>query len=165
MTDLLNWLVGAGLLGLVITLGYREWDSWRERKRERDGLLYLVDLELSYNERAISTFEKRPEDIIQPIGEPVKTGAWNDSKIRIAQLLSNKNHFRTIALFYSNLEDVMLPVMLLEAASEDVRREFVSRLLPDMSEKVREARAVVHKYISPPEEKFGLPFDLPEGSR
>ncbi len=163
MTETLNWLIGAGLFSLVIGLVYREFEAWRGRRRELKGLLHLLDLEVSHNQQQLSTFKTHPESIVTPIGHLVRTDNWDSNKARIAQLLKDKDHFRTVAAFYSNLDNVMLPVIQLEQASDPTKQEFVSKLLPDMQRQACVTRGIIHKYIPPPAEEFGLPFELSEG--
>lgn len=76
--------------------------------------------------------------------------------------MKDKNHFRDIAMFYNNLQNVVLPVMQTDHISDETKQQFVSQLLPDMQERVQGTRDIIHKYIAASEEEFGLPFDLSE---
>lgn len=161
MNEALNWLIGAGLFSLMIGFAYREIEAWRGRQRELKGLMYLLDLEVGHNQRSLSVFEEHPDYITQPIGQPIRTATWEDSKARMAQLIKDKDHFGYIVVFYNNLENVMLAAIQTDQVSDADKRAFVSALLPDMKERAQGTRDIIHRYTPPPEnEEFGSPFDM-----
>lgn len=132
----------------------------RSRIRELRGLLLILDVEISYNQRTLSMVQNNPQTFFVPVGEFMKKSEWERTRSRIAYLMAEKNHFRTFATFFINIEDVILPVVESPHVEPETKLEFVSKLLPDMLEKAAEARAVIRDYVELPEEAFGLPFNL-----
>lgn len=168
VNDAINWLFSVGLVGLVLTISYREWGAWRARKREREGLLYLVDMELGthttpleFYSDAVSTLVDKHAVVAYP-DEKLARIAWDATRVRLAQLIDDKSDFLSIALYYYNLtlvrrleEDRMQQPIVQDADIESWQASYAAsvRSLIDHN---REARRAIRKYISQPYEAYEI---------
>lgn len=161
MTATLDWIVSAGLLALVIGFIYRGWETWRGRQRELKGLMYLLNFEVSRNQRTLSEFIEEPDSVTRNVGKLVQTNVWNEIKVQLAYLLENQDHFRTIAYFYYILDDAMLSVIHHKHLSDTIKEDFVSTLSLDLLEQGREVQDIINMYISAEEEnKYSVKISL-----
>lgn len=124
MNGALQFLIGAGLLGVLLTqiaVGMRERKA---RRLERNGLLRILYTELSANQsilRMADVFfhanmsEERRSRIAKETlrDRPAHTEAWEDTRVKLAQHLPSWE-FATLSGYYGNI--VRLP----EAAEKDL---------------------------------------------
>ncbi len=161
MVATLDWIVSAGILALVISFIYREWETWRGRQRELKGLLYLLNFEVSRNQQTLSEFIKEPDSATRNVGKLIQTTVWNETKVQLTHLLKNKDHFRTIAYFYYILDDAMLSVIHHKHLSDTIKEDFVSTLSLDLREQGQEVQDIINVYIPAEEEnKYSVKISL-----
>lgn len=157
-------LVSGGLVSLAASIAYHEWTARRSRQRELEGLLYLLDLEIGHNQLSLSQFVEDPDSVTHTVGAPIQTTVWNEVKARVAYLLEDKEHFRTIASFYSILEESVLPVIEHKDMTAQTKRDFISTLSKSEQENAEEVQVIIHQYISVDPRKYSVVVSLPGGS-
>ena len=132
--------LGGALLGAITGYVFRELEEWRQRKRERRGLLTLVKLETKYNEDLLTKYEKNREWITDQSRGTLSTRAWDDSRVRLSQLLKDSELFSELAEYYEEMRRIGA-YSRYENLSSDMRILVVTEQLPDLqksSNKVRQ---------------------------
>jgi hypothetical protein len=102
----------SGLVGAlsVFVLGWLKglWES----ERQLEGLLRLIYREIDFNERnglpiIQATLWNLGDDIKdKKIGIPLNTDVWQQSRVRIAQLLRDREGFGEMVVYYMNVQTV-----------------------------------------------------------
>ncbi len=100
-----------GALGVFVLTTLRDWiRGWRLRKREREGLLRLVSIEIELHQTEYSSYqERRPRDYVDDPelrdspGRLLRVSAWEQGRTRIAQLLP-ADRFSDLALYYADVQ-------------------------------------------------------------
>ena len=153
-------LVGAILGGIVGAVGGAWANSWyrdREAKkiedREFEGLLHLLDLEMGANQAALATFEEDPATMTHSPAK-LRTEAWDSARVRIVQLLQDKEEFRKIATYYHNIQ-LADDVIVFDPATDLEKWKAILDMVGPLQDQGRDARAIIHKYIPAAEEQFG----------
>lgn len=85
------------------TQAIREWLDWKQRKRELQGLLRLLDGEIRNHGRQLEAYRDTPWWITNAPEKATRFEAWDASKIRLAQLLKDDTQFADINKCYENL--------------------------------------------------------------
>ncbi len=129
---------GSGLLVLLPLVGvvvgavanglYRDWQDKRTRTRERVGLLRIVDAEIYENNRLLQIIKKDPDLTKYPSMSSLSTSAWDQSRTRLADLLSKDQehlfslvrHYALIVRIRAALDD---PEVLDNSLSRKERRD------------------------------------------
>ncbi len=129
---------GSGLLVLLPLVGvvvgavanglYRDWQDKRTRIRERVGLLRIVDAEIYENNRLLQIIKKDPDLTKYPSMSSLSTSAWDQSRTRLADLLSKDQehlfslvrHYALIVRIRAALDD---PEVLDNSLSRKERRD------------------------------------------
>lgn len=106
IADIARWFASAGLFGLFLTLALREFSAWRGRLRERKTLLYLIDKEINENKSTLESIYETPATATRIPADTLQSKVWEDTRIRLAQLVQNESEFRDIASYYQNLRIV-----------------------------------------------------------
>ena len=97
---------GLGVLGATVAYMLKTWGDWRQRRRERRGLLRLLLVEIEQNERQLRAFRTLPDWITDaPVGY-LRSDAWEGARLRLAELLENEEVFSDIAQCY----DIVLQI-------------------------------------------------------
>ena len=71
-------IVGLGILGTLGTIVWRSIQESRQQKRERKGLLTLLDLETDRNKRQLEAYEDDSTWITRPGRNPKHEGVGGD---------------------------------------------------------------------------------------
>jgi hypothetical protein len=134
MGDALQYLLGAGILGVLLTQLFAAWRDHRERERERNGLLRIVHSEITLNQGLLKVVDvlyharTQSEERRMMAGwgtlgrERVYQEAWEATRVQLAQHLPSKE-FGIIAGYYSNLMKLKEAV----SKSQEPRRPFGHR--------------------------------------
>lgn len=152
--DALQYFLGAGILGVLLTQIATWLREMLGRRRERDGLLRILHAELHSNLRSLGLallfLQDKKHTETARVAAPVvvramKTKAWEDTRLTLAQRIPGKE-FATITSFYQ----------LLQTAKELLNREQVddetlrtTRLaLKRMDERGQESDQIIRRYVS-----------------
>src|SRR5215212_8025817 len=82
------------LVGAVVAYRLRERADKKREDSELRGLLRLIAFEVSHNEQVMSDLDKLPKtasveiSLVRELIDSLRTDAWEDARVRIAQLLS-----------------------------------------------------------------------------
>jgi hypothetical protein len=139
-------LVGA-LLGATTGYVFREVEEWRRRKRERRGLLTLVDIETKHNEELLTKYEKNPEWITDQSRRTLSTGAWDDTRVRLSQLLKDTELFSKLAEYYEEMRRIGTYSRSDENTSSDMRIMVVTKQLPTLQNSSNQVRQLLDKNL------------------
>ncbi len=60
-----------------------------------------------------------------------------------------EDQFSYIAVFYNNLEDMILPVMQTDQVPDAAKQELLSKQMRDRQEQVQGTGDIIHRYITP----------------
>jgi hypothetical protein len=123
-------LIGA-ILGAVVGAWANSWYRNREaekaRDEEREGLLILLSMEVSTNNRSLETFlmglAATPDENRASVAATLGSEAWDESKVRLAQLIP-ANFLAMLALCYNRIELMRLQwtVPIGESSEYDAER-------------------------------------------
>src|SRR5215207_3733034 len=105
---LIDALIGA-------TVGYvtREIEEYRRRRRERRGLLRLLETETTYNANLLDDYETNPAQIADRYRRSLSTRAWDKASTRIAstrlaQLLKDDTLLADLSEYYEEIRAIVL---------------------------------------------------------
>jgi hypothetical protein len=98
--NLLNVLLTAGVLSVIAEAVISGRRAKAELKRELHGLLRLIQIEVDTNIRVAGLVADAP-DSLRPLREvTLMDDAWKETRVRLAQLLPDEEHFYTMQNFY-----------------------------------------------------------------
>lgn len=123
-------VLSSGLLGalLVFVLGL-----WRDRSREKkelEGLLRLVEKEVHFNQnsRLPGLSAVKDADLqYWAVGRPLVAEAWQQARVRIAQLLRSVENFNELTDYYRDLQELndLLDEHASPASRQDIKRRAI----------------------------------------
>jgi hypothetical protein len=157
-TIVVGTLLSLLVLGAVIVYLLGEWGDRRQRRRELQGLLRILDTEIAANERLLRIFEERPAWITRAPDHSLQSRAWEDARVRLAHLLKNHKQFDDIARYYANIQAVEGYRLLdtgAEASDEEHRQQRVNQQLRLLLELSDVARTHIRKHV--PDAPVGIP--------
>jgi|SRR5215207_6412476 len=113
MTTVLEYLLGAGILGVLVTQIATWVRAELERRRERNGLLRILFTEVSSHRGPIKSLcfffeqakqgdpkaEKHSRSAPPVFFESMETETWQDTRVKLAQDLSSQE-FASLASYY-----------------------------------------------------------------
>lgn len=105
-TIIVGAILSLVVLGAVVIYLLSEWSDRRQRKRELKGLLRILDAEIAGNERLLQIFDEHPVWVARAPDYSLQTRAWEDVRVRLAQLLRSSKQFDDIANYYENIQAV-----------------------------------------------------------
>lgn len=149
-TIVVGTLLSLVVLGAVVVYLLGEWGDRRQRKRELQGLLRILDIEIAANERLLRIFDEHPAWITQAPDHSLQSRAWEDARVRLAQLLKNRKQFDDIARYYGNIQAVEGYRLLdtgAEASDEEHRQQRVKQQLRLLLELGDVARGHIRKHV------------------
>lgn len=149
-------IVGLGILGTLGTIVWRSIQESRQQKRERRGLLTLLDLETDRNKRQLEAYEDDPTWITRAPADTLSTKVWGETRAKLSYLLE-KAEFADLLKHY-NAAEVVNSFRLNTAEDTKHRQDTVQNGLPQLKEQADKARAVVRKYV-PADALHGTPLD------
>lgn len=111
--SILSLIVGLTFFGAMITIAVNLARDYRQRKRElqreedqrrreRTGLLTLLDLETDQNDRQLTAYEQDSTWIVRAPDHTLSIRMWEATMVRLSQLLKKKRNLQT----YSNATKV-----------------------------------------------------------
>lgn len=111
--SILSLIVGLTFFGAMITIAVNLARDYRQRKRElqreedqrrreRTGLLTLLDLETDQNDRQLTAYEQDSTWIVRAPEHTLSIRMWEATMVRLSQLLKKKRNLQT----YSNATKV-----------------------------------------------------------
>jgi hypothetical protein len=117
----------SALLGAYANGWYRDRQDKKAREREREGLLRIIDAELYENIRLLREIAKNADLAKYPSQSHVSVDAWNQSRARLAESLSENQdhifafnrHYALVVRIRATLED---PEALKNSLSRKERR-------------------------------------------
>lgn len=148
-TIVVGTLLSLLVLGAVVVYLLGEWGERRQRKRELEGLLRILDVEIAANERLLQIFEDHPAWITQAPDHSLQSRAWEDARVRLAHLLKNRRQFADIARYYGNIQAVE-DYRLLDTGtevSEEHRQRRVKQQLRILLELSDVAKGHIRKHV------------------
>jgi hypothetical protein len=115
MTTVLQFLLGAGVLSVLFTQLATSWRAWRERQRQRTGLLRIVYTEVAQNKAIIDylapllNLPGTAKSALAMRGRYVRTEAWKEVRVELSRNCSSEC-FAALSDYYKNvllLEEVV----------------------------------------------------------
>jgi hypothetical protein len=111
--SILSLIVGLTFFGAMMTIAVNLARDYRQRKRElqreedqrrreRTGLLTLLDLETDQNDRQLTAYEQDSTWIVRAPDHTLSIRMWEATMVRLSQLLKKKRNLQT----YSNATKV-----------------------------------------------------------
>ena len=106
-------IVSLGIIGALINVGWNIRNNFKQRQQEQEreasqrqrelrGLLQLLHYEIELHGRQWETMERCPDWIIQGVPELLSTTVWEQTRLRLPQLLEEEV-FADLAMYYRNL--------------------------------------------------------------
>ncbi len=123
MNTVLQFLIGAGVLSVLFTQLATSWRAWRERQRQRKGLLRIVYTEIAQNKAIIdyvAPLLDQPDAAKSALamrGRYVSTEAWKAVRVGLSQNCASKC-FVALSDYYKNVL-LLEEVVTLERARKD----------------------------------------------
>jgi len=138
-------LGGAGVL--LLSVFYGRIETARNRRREREGLLRIIDAEVYENNRLLRVIRENPDLAKYPSLFALSTDAWDQCRTRLSELLSKDQdhvfvlvrHYALVVRIRALLED---PDALAAGLSRKERRGRTVR------ERVADAEGERHNLLS-----------------
>jgi hypothetical protein len=138
----------AGSLGALTLFVLDRVVDWvvdrRRRGNELAGLLRLVDMEVGHNIYTIlpAINEHYPENLTRPQMErPLTTDVWEQTRVRIAQLLSDKEKVKDLVEYHKNLQEMN---DLLGPYTSPIKRK---NFMPDAQNKLANQGIRIRRWI------------------
>jgi hypothetical protein len=155
LTEVGGWLTSAGIFGLFLTLSYREWSAWRTRAKEREAIVFLLVNEIRGNDGVLESMVKLPATITSVPIETLQFKVWEDTRLRLAQLLRREEEFQKVLDHYQSLESlrniINSPVM-----SDDNKQSLVSLNIEYAREDGQAAVSMLGQYAELPEPGYSV---------
>lgn len=158
--SILSWIVGLTFFGAMITIAVNLARDYRQRKRElqreedqrrreRTGLLTLLDLETDQNDRQLTAHEQDSTWIVRAPDHTLSIRMWEATMVRFSQLLEEEEEFVDLLKYYESIFQIN-GFRQNGDESAVLRQQTVMQGLPQLREQSNKAMAVIRKYV--PEE-------------
>ncbi len=160
MSEWLMWFLNvvyvvAGLGVITIAVNFvRDYRQRRrelkrednQRRRERRGLLTLLDLETDQNDRQFTAYEQDPTWIIRAPDYTLSTRKWEATMVRLSQLLEEEEEYADLLKYYEGIFQIN---GFRQNTDESAfhRQQTVIQGLPQLREQSEKAIAVIRKYV------------------
>jgi hypothetical protein len=165
--SILSWIVGLTFFGAVITIAVNLARDYRQRKRElqreedqrrreRTGLLTLLDLETDQNDRQLTAYEQDSTWIVRAPDHTLSIRMWEATMVRLSQLLEEEEDFADLLKYYESIFQIN-GFRQNGDESAVLRQRTVMQGLPQLREQSNKAMAVIRKYV-PEEALQGTPL-------
>lgn len=108
----LGWIVFLPLIGVIVgavaTGLVRAYQDWMGRRRERKGLLRIIDAEVYENNEVLKEMITDPDLAEQYPSRraALSANAWQQSRARLAQLL-RPDHIKSLVAHYASISRIM----------------------------------------------------------
>lgn len=175
-----SYVIGLGILSSLVTIAWHTTKDIRQRRRERQrereqreretkGLLTLLDIDVELQRGLLSSFRTVPDWILEAPADTVEVRPWEDTRVRLSQLLE-QNEFATIALYFNNLKWMNMARIDREArravfgskvaetiySDENFKKFFLKEKLPMLQGQHARVQEVIRKYV--PEKALKQPL-------
>jgi hypothetical protein len=165
--SILSWIVGLTFFRAVITIAVNLARDYRQRKRElqreedqrrreRTGLLTLLDLESDQNDRQLTAYEQDSTWIVRAPDHTLSIRMWEATMVRLSQLLEKEEKFADLLKYYESIFQIN-GFRQNGDESAVLRQQTVMQGLPQLREQGNKAMAVIRKYV-PEEALQGTPL-------
>ena len=155
-----NTLIGAAVGAFLVFL-FTEVREYRQRRRERAGLLKLLLAEMDHNEKSLAEIDGATGWEFDRVGGqalPVALEAWVECRTKIAQLVNAKT-FGALENYYRKCQDLrdMRPDTRRDSSSasrSEQKRKESSAKIRELQKLALIARNGMKKYIRVPPSDF-----------
>jgi hypothetical protein len=138
-----------------VAVGVTEYFGWRRRRRERRGLLTILDLETKQNATQLQTYEDRIVWSTVAPADSLSVGGWEGTRARLSHLLK-PDEYADLAKYYENIR--VINGFRLRKDPPEVRRHcMIKTELPQLKAQSDLARERIRKYV-PPDALDGTPL-------
>jgi hypothetical protein len=133
----LQWIPVAAIGTAAVAFIFTEIEASFSRQRELKGLLRLLAAEIEYNKDILEAFKNSRSQLEKHL-QGLHTLAWEENKVRIAQLLKRSEDFGCLADYFMNV-----------ATFEEYRRSgqegavTLSESIPSLEQQGKDAMKVV----------------------
>lgn len=122
MTDALQYFLGGGIVGVLVTQFVTSLRAWWARRRERKGLLQILYTEIAQNKHIIDYVAPLLElpdatTVLSMRGRYVSAEAWKAVRVELSKNISRKS-FAALSDYYKNVL-LLEEVVTLERARTD----------------------------------------------
>ncbi len=148
----MQYLLGAGVVGVLFTQIATTVRDSLARRRERNGLLRILFTEASTNHRSIefllfSLRSMKKGEVVAVIQETnVLTDTWEAARVKLAEHLSG-NEFGPLAHYYKNLA-ILEEITNRPDVSDDPTLNAVRMLVNRLDEQGIEVQRIIRRYVS-----------------
>ena len=152
-----------GIAGAVIAAVIRVWWEMKQarersarqateeearRRRELEGLLRMLLVEIEENERQFQAFKERPILITKAPPSYLRWGIWEDVRTRVAQLLEDEAVLSDIARCYDMIQQIAAFRLLPEDVIEEQNLiQEINSQLPKAKERCETAADHIRRYV------------------
>ena len=156
---LIEFLVAAGVFGATLTFIGQALTGWRQRRRERHGLLKILQVEVSQNRFQAQYFIKDPDALRNTFIPGWESTVWAENAARLAQLIQESD-FEALVSCYASTKVVQIHrAALLAPLAEDAENadrendaaaymnNLQQRFLPEMESTANNAMSVINKRL------------------
>lgn len=165
--SILYLIVGLTFFSALITIAVNLARDYRQRKRElqreedqrrreRTGLLTLLDLETDQNDRQLTAYEQDSTWIVRAPDHTLSIRVWEATMVRLSQLLEEEEEFADLLKCYESIFQIN-GFRQNGDESAVLRQQTVMQGLPQLREQTNKAMAVIRKYV-PEEALQGTPL-------
>lgn len=165
--SILSLIVGLTFFGAMITIAVNLARDYRQRKRElqreedqrrreRTGLLTLLDLETDQNDRQLTAYEQDSTWIVRAPDHTLSIRMWEATMVRLSQLFEEEEVFADLLKYYESIFQIN-GFRQNGDESAVLRQQTVMQGLPQLREQTNKAMAVIRKYV-PEEALQGTPL-------
>lgn len=165
--SILSLIVGLTSFGAMLTIAVNLARDYRQRKRElqreedqrrreRTGLLTLLDLETDQNDRQLTAYEQNSTWIVRAPDHTLSIRMWEATMVRLSQLLEEEEEFVDLLKYYESIFQIN-GFRQNGDESAVLRQQTVMQGLPQLREQSNKAMAVIRKYV-PEEALQGTPL-------
>lgn len=150
----MQYLLGAGIAGVLFTQISTSVRAWRERNRERDGLLRIIFTEVRAHQRSLELvhvlFALAEEGNVKAVEDSrtasrssvqgMENQAWDGTRVKLAHLLSSQE-FATLVGYYQVLSAAK------SLTSGDLKDNELRFVVNRVSELAQEVLQVAHSHV------------------
>ncbi len=139
-------IAGLGILSAVIVYFLKQSGDKKQRRLEKEGLLRMLLVEVEENERMFEGFRARPIAITNLPSGYLRWKIWEDTRVRLAQLLKEEQSLEDIARCYNMVQQIEAFRLTDRVEEKDIVQEVNDRL-PDAIDRCQTATEHIRKYV------------------
>jgi len=155
----LQYLLGAGILGVLLTQVFTVWRERQDRRRERNGLLRILFSEIHLNQMLLHNVDtlyqaNMPKEHRMKAGrrtlerEHMYRETWEATRVQLAQHLASYK-FSVIAGYYANLMMLERDVRQRQEPRESdvIDVDATPELVEELHERGQQVEQIVKEYV------------------